>query len=199
MIDWPTVSAVDPIEKFQSLFARAADRAPFDHVAVTLATASITGRPSARVVLLRGIDARGFVFYTNYESRKGRELAENPYGAICCYWPWLGEQVRIEGRIERVTAAESDEYFAGRPRGSQVSAWASDQSRPLSDFATLEQRVQAFAAQYADQPVPRPLHWGGYRVIPDRIEFWREGTDRLHERLLFVREGDYWRTETLYP
>jgi pyridoxamine 5'-phosphate oxidase len=193
------VPGADPILRFQELFARAEDGAPFDAAAVTLATADRTGRPSARIVLLRGVDTRGFVFFTNYESRKGRELAENPYAALCCYWPWLDEQARIEGRIERVMASESDEYFAGRPRGSQIGAWASDQSRPLADRASLEDRYKALEAQYADRAVPRPPHWGGYRIVPDRIEFWRAGTYRLHERVLFLREPDGWRSEILNP
>jgi pyridoxamine 5'-phosphate oxidase len=193
------VTEVDPIQKFQLLFARAGVQAPFDPVAVTLATATRDGRPSCRVVLLRAVDARGFVFFTNYESRKAEDLGENPHAALCCYWPWLDEQVRIEGRVERVTAAESDEYFAGRPRGSQIGAWASDQSRRLDDRSTLEQRYDACDAQYAGHPIPRPPHWGGYRVIPDRIEFWRAGTYRLHDRLVFLRDGQHWRTESLYP
>jgi pyridoxamine 5'-phosphate oxidase len=193
------VAADDPIERFHAVLARASDGAPFDPVAVTLATASRSGRPSARVVLLRRVDSRGFVFFTNYESRKATDLAENPFGALCCYWPWLDEQVRIEGPVERVSAAESDEYFAGRPRGSQVGAWASDQSRPLDDRATLEERYRAIEAEYSDRVVPRPPHWGGYRLSPDRIEFWRAGSYRLHERQVFLREGDGWRSEVLYP
>lgn len=190
---------VDPIQDFQALFARASTGAPFDAAAVTLATADASGRPSARIVLLRGVDARGFVIHTNYESRKGRELSQNPYAAICCYWPWLDEQVRIEGRVERVPSAESDAYFQGRPRGSQIGAWASEQSRPLDARATLEERYHTLEAKYADQPVPRPPHWGGFRIVPERIEFWRAGTYRLHERRVFLREGDGWRAEALYP
>jgi pyridoxamine 5'-phosphate oxidase len=193
------VAADDPIERFHGVLARASDRAPFDPVAVTLATASRSGRPSARIVLLRRVDSRGFVFFTNYESRKACDLAENPFAALCCYWPWLDEQVRVEGPVERVSAAESDEYFAGRPRGSQIGAWASDQSRVLGDRATLEERYRAIEAQYSDRVLPRPLHWGGYRLSPERIEFWRAGSDRLHERHVFLREGDGWRAELLYP
>lgn len=189
----------DPIEKFQRLFARAGEGAPFDPAAVTLATASASGWPAARMVLLRGVEARGLVFYTNYESRKASDLDENPRAALCCYWPWINEQVRIEGRVERVTAAESDEYFAGRPRGSQLGAWASAQSRPLGDRAALERRYEALAAQHEGGPIPRPPHWGGYRVIPERIEFWRAGSNRLHERLVFIREGEGFRSEMLYP
>jgi pyridoxamine 5'-phosphate oxidase len=193
------VAADDPIERFHEVLARASDRAPFDPVAVTLATASRSGRPSARIVLLRRVDSRGFVFFTNYESRKADDLAENPFAALCCYWPWLDEQVRIEGAVERVSASESDDYFAGRPRGSQIGAWASEQSRVLGQRAMLEERYRAIDAQYLDRVVPRPPFWGGYRLAPDRIEFWRAGAYRLHERHLFLRDGDVWRAEVLYP
>jgi len=193
------VSAVDPIEQFASLLARAGTNAPFDHVAVTLATCTRAGRPSARIVLLRGVDARGFTFYTNYASRKARELAHNPYAALCCYWPWLDEQARIEGMVERVAEEESDAYFAGRPRGSQIGAWASAQSDVLATRAELEQRYHTMELEYEGRTVPRPLHWGGFRLVPSRIEFWRAGTFRLHDRQLFVRDGDGWRSELLYP
>jgi pyridoxamine 5'-phosphate oxidase len=193
------VTPPDPIAKFEELFARASRDAPFDPVAVTLATSSASGQPSVRVVLLRRFDREGFVFFTNYRSRKGRDLAENPRASLCCYWPWVDEQVRVEGHVTKVAPAESDEYFAARPRGSQLAAWASDQSDSLGARAELEQRYLALEARYAGREVPRPPHWGGYRVSPDRIEFWRAGTYRMHERLQFVREGDLWRTETLYP
>jgi len=189
----------DPIERFEALFRRAAENAPFDPVAVTLATATADGRPSARVVLLRRVDARGFGFFTNYDSRKGRELLGNPHAAICAYWPWLDEQARIEGRVVKADAAESDEYFAARPRGSQVGAWASAQSQALSSRADLEARYHAIDAQYEGRPIPRPPYWGGFRLVPDRIEFWRAGTYRLHERVLYVRESGAWRSQTLYP
>jgi pyridoxamine 5'-phosphate oxidase len=193
------VAAADPIEEFHAVLARASDGAPFDPVAVTLATASPSGRPSARIVLLRRVDDRGFVFYTNYESRKGSELDANPFAALCCYWPWLDEQVRVEGLVQRVNDAESDEYFAGRPRGSQIGAWASDQSRPLTDRATLEARYESLQAEFGDAVVPRPRNWGGYRISPDRIEFWKAGTYRLHQRHVYVRDGAAWRVEILYP
>lgn len=189
----------DPIEEFHAVLARASNAAPYDPVAVTLATADSSGRPSARIVLLRGVDESGFVFYTNYQSRKAAELDDNPFAALCCYWPWLDEQVRVEGRVERVSGAESDEYFDGRPRGSQIGAWASDQSRPLADRATLEARYESLQAQFGEAPVPRPHHWGGYRIRPDRIEFWKAGTYRLHQRHLYVRDGAAWRVELLYP
>ena len=193
------MSAVDPIEQFVSLFARASTNAPVDHVAVTLATSTRDGHPSARIVLLRGVDARGFVFYTNYTSRKARELALNPYAAICCYWPWLDEQARIEGVVERVAEDEADAYFASRPRGSQIGAWASEQSHVLASRAELEQRYHTTEREYEGRAIPRPPHWGGFRLVPSRIEFWRAGTFRLHDRQLFVRDGDTWRSELLYP
>ncbi len=191
--------SADPIEAFHAVLARASDGAPYNPVAVTLATANPSGRPSARIVLLRGVDDRGFVFYTNYQSRKGTELQANPFAALCCYWPWIDEQVRVEGRVERVSDTESDEYFAGRPRGSQIGAWASDQSRVLSDRATLEARYESLQTEFGEAAVPRPRHWGGYRITPDRIEFWKAGTYRLHQRHVYVRDGAAWRVEILYP
>jgi pyridoxamine 5'-phosphate oxidase len=193
------VSVADPITLVRELVERASRDAPFDPVAVTLATSTADGQPSARVVLLRGIDAGGFVFFTNYESRKGRELSANPRAALCGYWPWIDEQVRVEGTVARVADAESDAYFAGRPRGSQLAAWASDQSAPLEARADLERRYDALEARYAGAPVPRPPHWGGYRLTPERIEFWQAGTSRLHERRLFVRDGAGWRVTALNP
>jgi pyridoxamine 5'-phosphate oxidase len=189
----------DPIARFEALFRRAAANAPFDPVAVTLATATADGRPSARVVLLRRVDQQGFGFFTNYDSRKGRELLGNPYAAICAYWPWLDEQARIEGRVTRAEPAESDEYFAARPRGSQVGAWASAQSEVLSSRADLEARYHAIDAQYEGRTIPRPPFWGGFRLVPDRIEFWRAGTYRLHDRVVYLRETRGWRSEILYP
>jgi pyridoxamine 5'-phosphate oxidase len=190
---------VDPIDRFVGVLARASEHAPFDPVAVTLATATPDGRPSARIVLLRRVDAQGFWFYTNYESRKAQELHENPRAAICCYWPWLDEQVRIEGTIDQTDALDSDEYFAGRPRGSQIGAWASAQSRPLTSRAELEARYRTLETEYDGQPIPRPLFWGGFRLTPERIEFWRAGTFRLHERLVYERHGAGWTTSALYP
>jgi pyridoxamine 5'-phosphate oxidase len=181
------------------VFDRAAENAPYDPVAVTLATASRDGRPSARIVLLRGVDDHGFVFFTNYQSRKASEIEGNPHAALCCYWPWLDEQVRVEGLVERATAAESDAYFASRPRGSQIGAWASAQSRPLESREVLEQSYHDTDARLAAQAVPRPPHWGGYRIVPERIEFWHAGTYRLHNRVLYTREGNDWRRELLYP
>lgn len=193
------MSGVDPLAEFQAVFTRAGSNAPFDHVAVTLATASPDALPSARIVLLRGADAIGLVFFTNYESRKAVELEANPRAAICCYWPWLDEQVRVEGRVERVTAAESDEYFASRERGSQLGAWASEQSRRVDSRAELEEKYRETDARFEGQSVPRPPHWGGYRLVPDRIEFWRAGTYRLHDRQVYINERGAWRREMLYP
>ena len=191
--------ATDPIEEFHTVLARASDGAPYDPVAVTLATADASGRPSARIVLLRGVDARGFVFYTNYRSRKGLDLDANPFAALCCYWPWIDEQVRVEGRVDRVSDDESDAYFASRPRGSQIGAWASAQSRVLPDRATLEAKYESLQAEFGDAPVPRPEHWGGFRIVPDRIEFWKAGTYRLHQRQVYIRDDGAWRVELLYP
>jgi pyridoxamine 5'-phosphate oxidase len=189
----------DPIQRFREVYARASADAPFDPAAVVLATATRDGRPSARVVLLRRVDESGFAFYTNYESRKGRELRENPQAALCCYWPWLDEQVRIEGPVTVAPAADSDEYFASRPRGSQIGAWVSKQSMPLAGRADLETAYEALERETDGHEVPRPPFWGGYRLRPERLEFWRAGRFRLHDRLLYVREGDGWRTEALYP
>ena len=150
-------------------------------------------------VLLRGADPRGFVFFTNYNSRKGRELTGNPHAALCFYWSSLDEQIRIEGRVERVSSEESDGYFAGRPRGSQLGAWASDQSQVLSSRETLEEKYREIERRFDGQPVQRPAFWGGYRLIPSRIEFWYGRPDRLHDRVLYVRDANSWRIERLNP
>jgi pyridoxamine 5'-phosphate oxidase len=189
----------DPIARFEEVFARASASPPMDHTAVALATATSSGRPSVRIVLLHGFDARGFVFYTNYEGRKGGELDANPYAALCFYWPWLDEQVRAEGHVTRLSAEESDAYFASRPRGKQVGAWASMQSRPLASREVLVDRVADAEARFAGRDVPRPPFWGGFRIAPERIEFWRAGEFRLHDREVYVREGDGWKIERLYP
>jgi pyridoxamine 5'-phosphate oxidase len=156
--------------------------------------------PSVRAVLLKGFDRRGFVFYTNFESRKAEELAANPRAALCFHWKSLGRQVRIEGATSVVSAAESDAYFASRPRDSQIGAWASDQSRPLSERAELESRFADFSRQYAEsETVPRPANWSGIRVAPERVEFWQERPYRLHDRVLFMREGERWLKQRLFP
>jgi pyridoxamine 5'-phosphate oxidase len=188
----------NPITAFQEAAARAESQ-QIDITPVALATADRRGRPSVRIVLLRGLDERGFVFHTNYDSRKGRELAENPYGALCFHWPTLEEQIRVEGPVERLPDAESDAYFGGRPRGSQIGAWSSAQSRVLDSRETLEQRIKEAESRFAGQPVPRPPFWGGFRLKPERLEFWYGRQDRLHERVLYTREGDRWKVERLYP
>jgi pyridoxamine 5'-phosphate oxidase len=189
---------LDPITRFQQLFVRAAASEP-DATAAALATADASGAPSVRMVLLKAVDAAGFVFFTNYESRKAGELSVNPRAALCFYWPTVGAQVRVEGGVQRVTAAESEEYFATRPRESQLGAWASRQSRPLASPAALREEFERTSARFAGEPVPRPPVWGGYRVLPARIEFWHSGEHRLHDRTLYTREGDAWKLERLFP
>jgi pyridoxamine 5'-phosphate oxidase len=191
----------DPMTAFGAVFARAAAGAPAlaDHTAAALASADLQGQPAVRMVLVRRVDADGFVFFTNYESRKAHELEANPRAALCFHWFWLDEQVRAEGRVRRATAGESDEYFASRPRGSQIGAWASQQSRPLGDRAELEERYRAYEQQFEGVDIPRPPFWGGYRLVPDRVEFWRAGSYRLHDRLVYRRDGDAWVTGALYP
>jgi pyridoxamine 5'-phosphate oxidase len=189
----------DPLTAFEAVFAHAGEQAPFDHTAMTLATSDETGRPGARIVLLHGHDARGFVFFTNYESRKGRDIDANPQAALCFYWPWLDHQVRIEGRLTRLDAAESDAYFATRPRGKQAGAWASAQSRPLASREALDAACREIDSRYAGGEIPRPPFWGGFRLTPDRMEFWKAGEHRLHDRFLFTRTPDGWRRERLAP
>lgn len=170
-----------------------------DPTAMVLATVDAEGRPSSRFVLLKAVDERGFVFYTNLESRKARELRERPCASLCIYWAPLGRQVRIEGAVEQVSDLEADEYFATRPREYQISAWASRQSAKLSTRAELEQRVREFEAQFEGRRVPRPPFWSGFRVVPARIEFWTHQPNRLHERVLYQRDGDRWVATLLYP
>jgi pyridoxamine 5'-phosphate oxidase len=166
--------------------------------AAALATASADGRPSVRMVLLRGIDARGVAFYTDRGSRKGRELAENPRASVAIHWAPLERQVRLEGTVELLPDEESDAYFAGRPRGSRIGAWASRQDAVIPDAAYLDARVEELSARYPDD-VPRPPYWGGYLLRPDAVEFWQGRPSRLHDRIQHVREGDGWRTERLSP
>ena len=192
------MSSADPITEFLSARARA-EAHKIDTAPVTLATADASGQPSARIVLLRGADPRGFAFFTNYTSRKGRELEANPRAALCIHWVSLDEQIRIEGRVERLPADESDAYFNGRPRGSQLGAWASEQSQVLPSRETLEERYREIEKRFEGQPVTRPPHWGGFRIVPHRVEFWYGRPDRLHDRVIYVRDGDGWRIERLYP
>lgn len=191
--------AADPIAQFAKWYERAREVIKPLPEAVALATASGAGHPSVRMVLLKEFDNHGFVFYTNYRSRKGRELARNARASLLFHWPPLQRQVRIDGRVVKVSARESDEYFATRPRGSQLSAWASAQSTKLAGRAVLEHRFTAVARRFPDA-VPRPPHWGGYRLAPDSIEFWQGRDDRLHDRILYRRSPrGRWAVERLAP
>ena len=193
-------AAPDPIAQFRRWFGEALAADLHEPNAMTLASATPDGRPSARVVLLKGFDERGFAFYTNYEGRKGRELEDNPRCALVFYWGELERQVRVEGRASRVSEEESDGYFKSRPRGSRLGAWVSEQSRPVESRDALEKRLRGLEAEYEGREVPRPHFWGGYRVEPEVIEFWQGRENRLHDRLVYRRsEGGGWRRERLQP
>ena len=192
----------DPIELFIELYAQARRLDPLvirEPHAMSLATVDSAGRPSVRLLLLKGVDVRGFTFYTNLGSRKARDLLVNPHAALCFYWFPLDLQVRVEGRATQVPDDEADEYFATRPRGSQIGAWASRQSEVIERVGDLEERVARYEREFEDKDVSRPPFWSGFRIEPSRIEFWRNRTNRLHDRVLYTRDGDGWRMDTLYP
>ncbi|MDO9710116.1 pyridoxamine 5'-phosphate oxidase [Paracraurococcus lichenis] len=196
-------TAEDPIARFEAWMAEAAKTEPNDANAVCLATATPEGRPSARMVLLKGVDrdrpGGGFVFYTNLESRKGGELLANRFAALCFHWKTLQRSVRVEGPVEPVSEADADAYYASRARGSRIGAWASRQSRPLEGRWALEKAVAEYTMKFGIGEIPRPPFWSGFRVLPQRIEFWRDMPFRLHDRQVFHREGAGWRIEALYP
>ena len=192
----------DPIERFRTVYAQAEkiDRSIIPEPnAMSLGTIEEGGQPSVRIVLLKAFDEDGFVFYTNYEGRKGRELLAHPRAALCFYWAPLDIQVRIEGTVTKVADEEADAYFASRERRSQVGAWASRQSRPLESPTALDERFAMYEKEFEGREVPRPSFWSGFRVAPERIEFWKGKANRLHERHLYTRDGNGWKIETLYP
>ncbi|WP_085909440.1 pyridoxamine 5'-phosphate oxidase [Kiloniella majae] len=193
----------DPYDVFDAWLKEAEEKELNDPTAMSLSTVDETGMPSSRMVLLKDWDRQGFVFYTNYQSRKGEQLIAHPKAALMFHWKSVRRSVRIEGLVEQVTSEEADEYFASRPKQSQIGAWASDQSRPLEGRFELEKRVAKYAAKYGLGKVPRPPHWSGFRVCPTRIEFWQDGPFRLHDRLVYstedVKQNGQWNTERLFP
>lgn len=189
----------DPLRQFERWFAEARETGIEAPEAMTLATSTPGGRPSARMVLLKAADERGFGFHTNYESRKGRELAANPRAALLFWWQPLGRQVRVEGEVGRVPPAESESYFRSRPLGSRLAAWASPQSRPLADRGELDRLYADALARFPGEEVPLPPHWGGLRLVPDAYEFWQHGDDRLHDRVRYERDGGSWSRVRLAP
>ena len=189
----------DPIRRFRELLAQAEQLGIVPHNAAAFATTGKDLQPTVRMLLLKDVDERGLVFYTNLESRKARQLSDNARAAVCFWWPHLRQQVRFEGRVQLVNDREADDYFASRPRGSQIGAWASRQSRELSSREELLAAVAPVAARYKNRVVPRPPYWSGYRVAPERIEFWREQPDRLHEREVYTHQADGWKITLLAP
>jgi len=188
-----------PIDRFKELLAQAEQLGIEPHNAAALASTGTDLRPTVRMVLLKQVDEQGFVFYTNLSSRKGRQLTDNPRASACFWWAQLKRQVRVEGRIKLVSDSEADEYFASRPRGSQIAAWASQQSSPLASRDELLAAVELYNAKFKDRPVTRPPYWSGYRLVPERIEFWQEQPDRLHEREVYTLEPDGWKVTLLAP
>ena len=200
MPEHPLRPEADPLTLFRQWLSDAERSEPNDPNAVAVATATARGTPSLRMVLLKGLDPRGFVFYTNKQSRKGEELSANRQAALLFHWKTLQRQVRVEGPVEDVTDAEADTYFASRSRVSRLGAIASDQSRPLATRAELQGRLAELEARYPDEAVPRPAHWSGYRVLPERIEFWQDMPYRLHDRMVYRRDAEGgWQTSRLYP
>ena len=189
----------EPLNRFLELFERAKKEEKNDPTVSALATATMHGRPSLRMVLLKGVDIKGFVFYTNYQSRKAAELEANSQAAMTFYWPGMYVQVRIEGTLDRTSAEESDAYFESRPHGHRLGAWSSEQSREIESAAELERRFQEVEERFKDREVPRPAHWGGYRITPETIEFWFGKENRMHERELYTRAGNGWTVKLLQP
>ncbi|HTY67096.1 MAG TPA: pyridoxamine 5'-phosphate oxidase [Alphaproteobacteria bacterium] len=198
-LDRSSAPDTDPLVLFREWLAEATQREPNDPTAMALATVGADGQPSARMVLLKGVDEQGFVFYTNLESQKAADLAANPRASLLFHWKSLRRQVRIEGTVTGVSDADADAYFASRPRGAQIGAWASRQSRALESRFALERRVAEYTAKFGLGSVPRPAFWSGYRVKPERIEFWQDRPFRLHDRLVYTRDRGGWRTDKLYP
>ncbi len=190
---------MNPISELARWIEEAGGSNRIEAVAMCLATVGADGHPSSRMVLLRGLDERGLQFFTSYGSRKGRELADNRFAAAVLYWPWMDRQVRIEGVVSTLSESESDEYFAGRPRGHQLAAWASEQSAPIESHAVLEDRFTHFEQRFEGQEVPRPHSWGGYLLLPSRFEFWQGRPNRMHERVEYDRVGSIWEVTRLQP